>query len=284
MKRLLTHRFAPHIVLTLATLVWGGSFVVTRGAVQNVPPLIFVGVRFGTAAIFVAIATRPRLSRVTRIELKAGSRIACAMFGVYGMQALGMSMGVSGGRAAFISALYVPTVPILQLVLLRRRPKPAIWAGLGLASAGLMLLAGPLGAAGAGAGEAVLLISAISIAAEITMVGLYAARVDPRRLAIVECTILSAACFAATPATGASWPASVSGWLLSAAALGVASAGLQISANWAQRYVPPARATLIYTMEPVWAALFGLAAGERMGPGAVAGAALILASLLVSGR
>jgi drug/metabolite transporter (DMT)-like permease len=34
-------------------------------------------------------------------------------------------------------------------------------------------------------------------------------------------------------------------------------------------------------MEPVWAAAFGALAGERMGLGALAGAALILASMAV---
>jgi drug/metabolite transporter (DMT)-like permease len=284
LKRLVAHPLAPSIVLVCATLLWGGSFVITRNAVQTVPPLVFVSVRFATAALFVGIATRPRLSRVTRLEVKAGTRIGLAMFGGYGLQAIGMHLGVASGRAAFISALYVPIVPILQLVLLRRRPKPAIWVGLGLACAGLMLLAGNLGNGGAGRGEGLVLIGAVSIAAEILALGVYAPHVDPRRLAVVECLFLSLLCLGVTCATQEHWPAPSPGWLLSAATLGLASAGLQISVNWAQRFVPAVRATLIYTLEPVWAALFGLAAGETMGASAIAGAALILASLVISAR
>ena len=284
MKRLFAHRLAPTLVLMLATLVWGASFVVTRNAVQTTAPLVFVSLRFCMAALFVGLLTRPRLQRLTRTEVRAGARIALCMFGGYGLQSVGMHLGVSSGRAAFISALYVPIVPVLQLVLLRRPPKPTTWLGLALACCGLLLMAGPPGAAGAGWPELLVLTGAFSIAGEILLIGNFAARVDPRRLAVVECACLSAMCLAVNGAAGQGFPRLQPEWVLSAVALGVASAGLQISVNWAQRSVPPARATLIYTMEPVWAAGFGLLAGEHMGGWAILGGGLILGSLLVSGR
>ncbi len=284
MTRIFGHRFAPPVVLTVATLVWGVSFVITRGAVQNVPPLLFVALRFGTAAVLVAAVTRPRMRRLTRLEASAGSRIALVMFGSYGVQAIAMTLGVTSGRAAFISALYVPIVPLLQWAILKIRPRRATWAGIGLALAGLLLMAGPLGHEQAGGADLLMLVSAVSIASEILLIGRYAARVDPRRLAVVECTALALICLAATALTNRTWPKMEATWVLSALGLGLGSAGLQIAANWAQRFVPPAQAALLYTMEPVWAALFGALAGERMGPMAMAGAALILASLAVSGR
>jgi drug/metabolite transporter (DMT)-like permease len=281
---LLKHRFAPRLVLVAATLVWGGSFLVTRTAVQDVPPLMFVGLRFATASVLVAGATRPRMIRLTRTELRAGSRIGLVMFAGYGLQATGMHMGVGSGRAAFLSALYVPVVPLLQLLVLKRQPKPTTWLGLCLALFGLLLLAGPFGREKAGLGELLVLAAAFSFAVEILLIGSFAARVDPRRLAVVECALLAVLCLAGTSASGAAWPALRPGWVLSALVLGLASAGLQISVNWAQRYVPPAQATLLYTLEPLWAGLFGAMAGERMGPLGLAGAGLILASLAVSAR
>lgn len=284
MRRLLKHRFAPRLLLVLATLVWGGSFLITRRAVQDVPPLLFVGLRFATAAMLASAATRPRLIRLTRTELKAGSRIGLVMFAGYGLQATGMHFGVTSGRAAFLSALYVPVVPLLQMVVLKRQPRPTTWVGLGLALAGLLLLAGPFGSQKPGLAELLVLIGALCFAGEIMMIGAFAARVDPRRLAVVECTLLALLCLVATAMTGAAWPPLRPGWVLSALALGLASAGLQISVNWAQRFVPPAQATLLYTLEPVWAALFGAMAGERLGAPGLAGAGLILASLAVSAR
>lgn len=284
MKRIFAHRFAPPIVLTLATLVWGVSFVITRGAVQNMPALPFVGLRFATASLLVAVVTRPRLHRLTRTELTAGGQISCAMFGSYGIQALAMHLGVSSGRAAFISALYVPIVPLIQLALFKRRPRPSIWLGIGLALGGLLLMAGPVGRQKSGFADLLMLISAVSIASEIMLIGRYAACADPRRLAVVECAALALICFACAVVSSPVWPTLHPAWIAAALGLGLASAGLQISANWAQRFVPPARAALLYTLEPLWAALFGALAGERMGPVAMAGGALILASLAISGR
>jgi drug/metabolite transporter (DMT)-like permease len=101
---------------------------------------------------------------------------------------------------------------------------------------------------------------------------------------VVECAILACLCVGGRAATGQAWPAWRIDWMAASLALGVGSAGLQIALNWAQRFVPPAKATLIYTMEPVWAGIFGMMAGERMGVAAVVGAGLILGSLVVSGR
>ncbi len=64
--------------------------------------------------------------------------------------------------------------------------------------------------------------------------------------------------------------------------LGIFSAIIQVTMNWAQRSVSPTRATLIYTGEPVWAGIFGRLAGERLPLLALLGCVLILAGVLVS--
>jgi drug/metabolite transporter (DMT)-like permease len=55
-----------------------------------------------------------------------------------------------------------------------------------------------------------------------------------------------------------------------------------VSVYWAQRTVSPARSTLIYALEPVWAGIAGALAGEHMGPVQIVGAALIVAALVIS--
>ena len=64
--------------------------------------------------------------------------------------------------------------------------------------------------------------------------------------------------------------------------LGIFSAIIQVTMNWAQRSVSPTRATLIYTGEPVWAGIFGRLAGERLPLLALLGCVFILAGVLVS--
>jgi drug/metabolite transporter (DMT)-like permease len=277
-------RFLPTLLLVLASVVWGLSFLVTSRGVAQVPPLIFVSLRFAAAAVTVRALTRPRMLRTTRTERRAGLLLGCAMLGIYGFQALGMRT-VESGRTAFISSLYVPLVPLLQLLLGRGMPAATVWVGIVLACAGLMLLAGPQpGVSAPLLGEALVLGAAFCAACEILLIAHFARRCDPRRLAVIECLVVAALALILSRASGEPWPAPRLAWMLPAAGLGVASAFLQISVNWAQRSVPPARATLIYALEPVWAGIAGALAGEHMGRMQVAGAAMIVLALAISAR
>lgn len=63
--------------------------------------------------------------------------------------------------------------------------------------------------------------------------------------------------------------------------LGLASAGIQLAMNWAQRTVSPTRATVIYAAEPVWAGIVGRVFGELLPAAALVGAGLIVAAVAV---
>jgi drug/metabolite transporter (DMT)-like permease len=277
----LSRRGAPELVLVVATALWGLAFLVTRTAMRDAAPLPFTALRFFTAAASVALITRPALSRTSPAELRGAGAIGLAMLAGYALQAAGLQT-LSSGRAAFISALYVPLVPMLQIAVLRRLPGAPVWLSAALACAGMMLMAARSGGGLAyGRGEAYALGGACAIAAEITLVAIFAPRADPRRLAVLQCAFVGALALILCLATGQSFPRP-GPWLACGIGLGLLSAFLQISCNWAMRTIPATRATLIFALEPVWASLFGAMAGERMPATALAGAALIMAALVVS--
>jgi drug/metabolite transporter (DMT)-like permease len=269
------------LVLIVATALWGAAYLITHTAMQEVSPLPFVSLRFLTAALTVSVLTRPAMARVSGVELRGAAAIGLAMLAGYALQAAGLQT-LSSGQAAFISALYVPIVPMLQILVLRRLPGALVWVSAALATAGMMLMAGHAGAA-LSRGDAFALGGACAIAAEITLVAMFAPRADPRRLAVTQCAFVGVSALVLSLVTGASLPA-FGLWVVCAAGLGVLSAYLQITTNWAMRTIPATRATLIFALEPVWASLFGALAGERMSRGALVGAALILAALVVSAR
>ena len=268
------------MVLVAATALWGAAFLVTHIAMQRVPPLPFLALRFCVAAVAVRLLTGARLDRVTRTEMTGGGAIAVAMLAGYALQAVALA-SLGSGRVAFICALYVPIVPLLQTALTRRLPRAKTWLGVALACAGMMVMAGG-GGGGFGRGEAFALGAAFGIAGEILLMAHFAPRVDPRRLAVVECAVMAVLALGVGWALGQRLPAVEPVWLGCAIFLGAASALLQVSVNWAMSSVPATRATLIYATEPVWAAGFGAMAGERMGLGALVGSGLILAALVVN--
>ncbi|MCW0320655.1 DMT family transporter [Pantoea dispersa] len=270
------------LVLIFITMVWGGTFLVVHRAMAHSGPFFFVGLRFATASLLLAFFFRRYLRHITWLEIKAGALIGVAIAGGYGLQTWGMQT-ISSSQSAFLTALYVPVVPLLQWLFLRRPPGLMAWLGILLAFTGLVLVAGPQdGSLTLNAGEIATLLSTLAIAAEIILISRYAGQVDVRRVTLVQLLVASACAFVLMLPNGESLPTLSAPLLFSALGLGAASALIQVTMNWAQRSVSPTRATVIYAGEPVWAGVVGRIAGERLPAAALLGGALIVCGVIVS--
>ncbi|CRI56253.1 MULTISPECIES: DMT family transporter [Pseudomonas] len=270
------------LVLVFITMLWGGTFLIVHNVMTVSGPMFFVGLRFAAAALFVGLVSARSLAGLTATELKAGVLIGVSIMLGYGLQTMGLQT-ISSSQSAFITALYVPFVPLLQWLVLGRRPGLMPSLGIGLAFAGLMLLAGPEGGAlHFSEGELVTLVSAVAIAGEIILISRYAGKVDVRRVTVVQLATASALSFLMIVPTQEQLPDF--SWLLlaSAVGLGAMSAVIQVAMNWAQKSVSPTRATLIYAGEPVWAGIVGRIAGERLPGVALIGGVLIVLAVVVS--
>jgi drug/metabolite transporter (DMT)-like permease len=282
LKRLLAHPFAPEGILLFATALWGLAFLLTRLGVAAVSPAPFVAMRFATAAIVVWGVTGVRLARTTPIEMQGAACLAMAMAAGYILPAVALQT-LGAGHTAFISALCVPIVPVLQYLVLRQVTGARIWVGVCLATFGLMFMAGGPGGAPSRA-DVFALGGAFGVAAEVLLMSRFAPRVDPRRLAVLECAGAAAYAVAVSVITGTHLPAFAPGWIACALSLGAASAFLQVSTNWCMRRVRVHRAMLIFATEPVWGAFFGALHGERFGLPSLIGAAFILSALLFNAK
>lgn len=269
------------LVLVAITVLWGTTFLIVQTALAHCGPLFFVGFRFAVATLMsVAVAGRA-LGGLTRRELTAGLTIGLTIFLAYVWQTRGL-LSITSSQSAFITALYVPIVPLLQWAFGR----PPGWlsvAGIGLAFAGLVLLTAP-GAAplALSIGELVTIAGAVASAAQIVLIGRHAGHVDVRRVTVVQLAVTAVLSLLLMPLTGETWPAFSWVWLAAAGGLGVASTFIMLAMNWAQQSISATRATVIYASEPVWAGVVGWMAGDRLPGSAFAGAALILAGVLVS--
>lgn len=272
------------MALIAVTMVWGATFLVVQNAVTVSGPFFFVGLRFAAAALLLGLFAGRSLVCVTAAEIKAGSLIGIAIAAGYSLQTIGLQTILSS-KSGFITALYVPLVPLMQWIFLRRAPQFDAWAGIALAFIGLVLLAGPDGASAEFTqGELVTVLCAVAFACEIILIGAFAGRVDARRVTVIQLAAASLLAFAAMIPAGE--PIPPFSWLLTLSVIGMAlaSAAIQLAMNWAQRTVSPTRATVIYAGEPVWAGIFGRLAGEILSPRALMGAALIVIAVLVSQR
>ena len=273
----------PQLALILITLLWGGTFLAVQYALNFSSPMFFVGCRFAVAAVVIWLISLKALRGLNRNETLAGAAIGALIAIGYGTQTIALQ-SILSSESAFLTALYVPLVPILMWLIFHKRPSLMVWLGTTLAFTGLLLLTGnSFSTIQFNDGQTLTLICALAVALEIILIGYFARKVNLRRVTVVQLAVASVLCFASMPLLGEhtlpnfSWPL-----LLLVVGLGLASALIQFVMNWAQRMVDPTRATIIYAGEPVWAALFGRMAGERLPLLALFGGLLVVLGILMS--
>jgi len=270
------------LALIAITAVWGSTFLLVHWAMEHSDPWFFVGLRFLVAALVAILIFRRSLRGMTWADIGAGAAIGVMIYGGYGLQTLGLQT-IDSSTSAFLTALYVPMVPFAQWLFFRRRPPALAFLGAGLAFAGLMLIAGPDALAfSLGVGETATLISTIPIAAEIILISVFAGRIDLGRITVVQLLVAGVLGLATMPLTGERVPEFSWAWVIAGVGLGVASCLIQLTMNWAQKSVSPTRATIIYAGEPVWAAIIGRIAGERLPGAALVGGLLVVLGILAS--
>ncbi|BFO53878.1 DMT family transporter [Acidovorax sacchari] len=269
--------------MLLITMVWGAAFLVIHIGLAHSGPMFFVGLRFAVAGAISLLVFRGCMRQLTWLEMKGGCAIGMTIFLGYSLQTCGLKF-ITISQSAFITALYVPAVPLFQWLLMRNAPHPMAWIGVALALSGLLLLSGvdPLDTLAPGMGELLTFLGALAIAAEIVLIGRYAGRVDLRRVTVVQLISASVLAFAAMPAANEEIPTFSWVGLACVGGLGVTSVLIQLVMNWAQREVSPTRATLIYACEPIWGAAIGRLVGERLPALAWFGGMLVVLAVLVS--
>lgn len=273
----------PELVLVLVTLVWGGTFLVAQLALRETGPFGLLSLRFSVAAAALFVLFFSRMRGLTRAELRTGAGIGVVTFAAYALQTAGLQH-IPSSRSAFLVAMYVPLVPLLQLALLRRSPRASAWAGIALSFVGLLLLSAGKGLSPElGRGDWLTLGGALASALQIVLVSRWAPGADPIRLAFVQLAAVAALSLLALPMSGEGLPPLTPLVVGASVGLGlVATAFVMAAMNWAQQTVPATRATVIYAMEPVWGGIVGALAGEAMSAGTVGGSALIVLGVLVS--
>ena len=264
------------------TFLWGATFLIIHLAMRSCGPLFFVGFRFILAGIFASIIFWRSLKNISLHDIFAGTVIGIPIFLGYSLQTAGLKT-IASSQSAFITAVYVPLVPLLQWIILRKKPRLTSFIGISFAFIGLLLVSGQgIHAIDFSKGEILTLLSAFAIASEIVFISFFAGRVDSRRVTVVQLFVAGFLSFVAMPFNGETVPAFSWGWVSAGLGLAAMSALIQLTMNWAQRSVSPTRATIIYTGEPVWAGLVGRIAGERLPHLAILGAFCIIVGILVS--
>ena len=281
-------RVKANLLLTLVALIWGSAFVFQSQGMAHVGPMAFTGVRFLIGALVVAPlmwwewrSLRRQDKALTRTD---GYRIlglgSLLMLGA-AMQQIGI-VSTSVTNAGFLTALYVPLVPVLGWLLLRNRPHWSAWPAALACLIGAYLLSGAQNVA-ISRGDLWIMASTLPWAVHVLLIGRVADRMAaPFLVAGGQFAVCGLAALlwglAIEPVTwtglqAAAWPIAYTG---------IMSVGVAFTAQVvAQRYAHATDAAILLSTETLFAAAFGYALmGDRLSAAGLAGCALILVSMV----
>jgi drug/metabolite transporter (DMT)-like permease len=274
-------RWQVDLLLVLVTLIWGSTFLVVQNSLKQVEPYTFLTFRFGLAALVLALLFRKHLRRLTRPELLGGSLIGLFLFGGYAFQTIGLQYTTTS-KVGFITGLNVVIVPVLSILILRQWPSLGATLGVIMATVGMTLLSmGDRLNLEFGIGEALVLGCAFCFAFQIVLISRFAPRQDPDNLAIVQIgvTALLSLLFIIPSGEPLVLPPGTA-WLAIIFMGIVATAFTFAVMNRVQQFTSSTRAALIYSLEPVFAGIFGYLAGESLSLPAWVGCGLIFLGMI----
>jgi len=269
------------VALLAVTAVWGVTFVQVKDAVAIYPLFAFLAVRFVLATLVLAAPAAPRVRSLGHSGAGAAAVLGVLLAGGYVLQTAGLQRTTVSGTG-FITGMYVVLTPVIALALFRTRIGLAAWAGVAVATAGLAMLAGIH--AGSATGDLLVLAGSAVYSLQIVLMERYAPRYDAFAFTLVEMAAAAAGLLVVALALGdLSVP---HGWTVWGALLvtGIfASALAYLVQTWAQRRTSATRTALAFTMEPVFAALFGYTLdGDRLGTLGWCGCATIMAGIVLA--
>ena len=270
------------LALAGVALLWGGTFVLVKAALDDISSLVYLALRFALAGVLLLWYFR----RAPIFRMPAKAYLITALVGGllitgYIFQTIGLKT-ITPAKSAFLTGLYIPLVPVFGAIIWRKLPLWQEIVGLVLAVGGTAMISWPEQSARIAIGDWLTIICAVAYACHILALGHFTPQIGLARMTCWQ--IMFGGLFSAigspiiekpfwhvtTPTVAA---IVVGGVFATAIAFGLQT--------WAQQHTSAARAALIFSLEPVfaWVVSF-LVIGEVLTLRTGFGAALVLAGIL----
>ena len=266
--------------LLAVTACWGSTFFLIHDLLERVPTLDFLAIRFAIASLTLILLAPRALGRLTRESRRQAVVLGCLYGGAQILQTAGLAetpASVSG----FITGMYVVATPVFAALILRSRIGGMTWAAVAVAMVGLAVLT--LGGLSVGYGEALIFVAAMIYALHIVGLGAWSQPQQALGMSIVQLIVITVICTLCTAPNGIVVPDQLDDWLSILYMAVFAGAFAMIGQTWAQAHLPPTRAAIIMSMEPVFAAVFAvMLGGESATIRMAVGGLLVLAAMLMA--
>lgn len=273
--------YLTNIGLFYVAAIWGSTFFVVKDSLAHINPVVLVGYRFTLAAFMLAcflIYTR----RPLFVNMKSGLILGALLWLVYGPQTIGLGL-TTASNSGFITGLFVAFVPIFSFLFLREPPSGSKILAILVSVAGLWFLMG--GFQEVNRGDLLTIITAIAYAAYILFADKYVkASIDPYVLSFqqflgVGLISLGLGAVLGLPFT----PATMNTFGIIFFLTLFPTLSAFVIQLVAQKRVTPIKISLVFALEPVFAAIFAWTlGGETFILSRASGGFLIFAALIIA--
>jgi drug/metabolite transporter (DMT)-like permease len=276
-----SRRIAEAVLLGM-TFIWGGTFPVVKSGLSDISPLAFVSIRFWIATVVFIIIFRRKLLHVSFPTFIRGCILGLLLCVGFTAQTIGLGI-TTASKSGFITGMLVIFTPMAQLVIERKPPSMGNIIGIVLVTIGLWIFTSPQGS-GMNTGDWLTLFAAIIWGVYIVTLDLFSRSHD-----VVHITFLqtgATAVFSTIVMMFIEVPFFRFTTNIVAALAYTALLSTVITTYTQTRYqkdTTPTRAAIIYSLEPVIAAVLAFYfLGEYIGISGIFGGGLILLGLLIS--
>lgn len=289
-----------NIFLILAAIVWGMGLVSQQAGMDYLGPLSFTAVRCtlgGISMIPLVMFLQKSKSKAEGESDKDSQKqdekgifmasffCALALMSLILLQQYGL-LHTSVGKAGFITALYILITPVSGKFLLHKPVANNTWIGVAIALVGMYFLCLTGGIDGINMGDVIMLFAAIAASTHMHVVDHFVAKYDPVKLSCYQFTMVGLMCF--VPAL--IFEADVFTWeYIKLSAIPILYAGLASCAVGytfqiiGQKYTEPNTASLLLSMETVFALLAGwVILGEVLAGREYLGCAIMFIAIIVA--
>jgi drug/metabolite transporter (DMT)-like permease len=277
-------RLAADFALLAVAAAWGLTFPFAKTVLRAMPVFTYLAVRFSMAAVILMLIAPYRKGETARRTWSQGVGIGSILFLGFAVQALGIR-STTASKAGFITGLSVALVPVISALWLRRSPKPGVLIGVFAATLGLALLT--LGEdLRPNAGDLLVLGCAVCFALHIVLVGRLAPSMDAVLFAtaqVVPVAVLSTLAAFSEGSLQALLTAPPAIWGMIVFMTVTGTVGALLVQNWAQRFTSATHTGLMFTFEPVAAAIAAFfLLGEVLSEPQAVGASCILGGIVTA--
>ena len=250
------------LLIVLATVIWGFSFVAMKEAVGVLTPAWLLVARFGLTGIILLLIFHKRvIANFNKKHILYGLLIGAILYSSFYLQTLGLSY-TTAGKNAFLSAAYVVFVPFILWISTKVRPNKYNGIAAVMCLTGIGCVALETSSAGLNIGDILTLISAVGFAIHLIIVNRISVNSDILTLTVWQ--FIFGGCLAFVHGSFVEAPPVLS-QLLDPAFLWnlfylvvFASCMSLVFMNVGFSKVPPTQGALLLSLEGVFGALFSI--------------------------